>query len=480
MKRYVIYLACLLASSGCGMWPFARKSADSEKQADRERRLTQRGIDKIRNDDALYYGENSAMIVGGDRASAADEAKKRAKEQLSSNIESIVRITITDRYGKKKGESIDDFEKETKTYSNMILKDIQERPYYDFPREGMVTYFVWVSKEKYDRYMQEEIQKKIRNVVDTIETGLDEIKKNNYLLAIEHLQNAKKLYQNNFGSSLREAEIQGKKRELSSFIDNTLKNIASNISIIPLTPNATFTSAGKLKQALKVKALYEGKEPIVSAPLIANFTKGGSSEGGQLMLTTIAGGIGRLGINTVEPGYEEHVIEVRLDVEKLKLGADIGNIASCRIIISRSETVAISAISVSGSKKSKRSSLTSDIKEVIQGAGKDVVEYELMGNTISAEDRRHAKDEMYVDYLLSVELVEGSLGGPDPYDMYWAYASGKAIMISLDSDYELFSLSVPRAKGEGPDASSAVNAAFSKIQPAIFQEVKSKLQEQLK
>jgi len=462
--------------SGCATIMFWKKS-DEAKQKRKDFLQNKKEIEKIKNDDAFYVGEGIVQIKITS-ADAIKEAKKEARKELTKTIEVKIEATIVDVIGKRARESYEWFESKTKSYSDIVLRDIPPGKYFlYYPTEKSVTYLLRVSKKKYEESVKRDIEGRKKRIMGSVRPGLEAMDKKDFALALNHFLGAKELFEESFGNTSLETKIEDTNVELNSYINGKIIALINGITITPLDERITYSAEGKVSRKPRVSVVYiderKKKSPVPSIHLLAKFTKGE----GQITSRFNAdiNGIGQLPIEYLNPEIEESIIEIKLDMEKIGAGAEkISIVPSCSIKFSKTKTVAISVVFLKKGHKTTPSDLLNEIKTVFLDKAFGVTEYNIKRKTVSEEDKQNARNSLYADYLLSIE-TKASGGGPDMYGMYWSYSSGSVMMYSLSDGSEIFTFSIPSTKGEHVTSSGAAWDAFGKIKPVLLRKLKQNI-----
>jgi len=250
MKKLFLCLSLMLVLSGCAtILPW--KKSDKAKQKRTEFSQKKKEIEKIKNDDTLYVGEGIAQITNTS-AEAIKEAKERARGELTKTIKVKIEATIEDIIGKNARKSYELFESKTKSYSKMVLTDIPPGKYFlNYPTAKSVTYLLWVSKEKYEENVRQDMESWLASVKKIYKMA----KKNE---EVGDFAAAKKGYGKTI-EMCRDIGMVSVPTDATSELENILINSESNLIRISMKDANDFRKRGEFYEALETYFKLYGK-----------------------------------------------------------------------------------------------------------------------------------------------------------------------------------------------------------------------------
>ena len=293
----IVFILLTITIIGCGKEAIKEEQKKSPTEIKKEilRNEIKKIIESKKNDPTVYWGEGVSNI-GNDLGKAKIEANDRALEDLTKTVEVHVQSDITRtlsgismQTGKIYSEHIEDeIIEKTKIYTDQIIKDVMKKDYLDYPKDGFVTYFVYISKSKYKEKVEKDLETKKMMIRTTIINGNNEFENKNYMTALNNWINAYQYLDNFFGELPLRDDLNNDSNmvEVHSYIEGKVNKFFGRIQLSRLSskhPNegngkVFYDMQGKVNIQPSVYIQYKNSDgekfPIPQFPLNVEIVKG--------------------------------------------------------------------------------------------------------------------------------------------------------------------------------------------------------------
>lgn len=491
ISKLFVGLLMISLVTGCAVFkssPVKKEKAKPQKSPAEIRKammLTEaKNFIKTKKDDPnIYFGEGVANI-GNDLGKAKIEAKDRALADLTKTIESHVQSDISRtltgisvQTGKMFTDEIEEkIVQKTKIYTNQIVKDVNEKDYTDYPDNGYITYFVYISKSKYKEKVERDLDTKKMMIRTAILNGNKEFENRNFMSALNDWVNADTYLDNFFGDLPLRDDLNNDSSmvEVHAYIDGRISSFFGSSHLSRLSASRPdgdkakifYDTFGNVNMQPSVYAQYESatgkKYPITQLPLKAEILEGE----GKITEKIITGTYGQteLRINYIDPKNKFSTIKVDIDTDVINglKKFSLPPLSSLTIKMLKEKSVALSVIFYNNSQPEKSPDLENRIKTLILDNGYSVVNFSIPGQSVDNKDVEKAK-QTNADYLLVVNLATGGISQVGGYDnMYSANCSGSISLYNLQTGHVVATQNVPAESGFGVSAQGAGWDAFGK------------------
>ncbi|MEA3499911.1 MAG: hypothetical protein U9R41_02665 [Candidatus Marinimicrobia bacterium] len=483
--KFFILILLIIILIGCGKETVKKEPKKSMAEIEKEKvRAGIKGfIESKKNNPNVYWGEGVANI-GNDLGEAKIQANNRALEDLTKTIEVNVQSDITRtlsgismQTGKIYSEHIEDqITQKTKIYTDQIIKDVKEKSYLDYPKDGFVTNFVYISKSKYKERVKKDLETKRTMIRTAIIGGNEEFENRNYMTALNNWLNAYQYIENFFGELPLLVDLNNDSImvEVHSYIDGKINKFFGSIQLSRLTSKQLnegnkkvfYNMQGKVNRQPSFYVQYENsngeKFPISQFPLSAKIVEGE----GKITNNITTGNYGQaeLRINYIEPKNKFSTIKVKIDIDEInglnKFSLPL--LSSLTINLEKEKSMALSVKFYNYDQTEKSPNLESKLKTLLMDNGYSVANILIKGFNVNDKDIENAK-KTNADYFLAINLSSGNTSKVGGYDnMYTANCSGIISLYNLETGQIVATENIPVKSGFGVSAQGAGWDAFGK------------------
>ena len=432
---------------------------------------------RSRND--IYWGEGIASL-DPDIGIARVEAKKRAQKDLSEKIRvevksdiEILTVRSVASAGEKYSESVlKNISEKIETYSSMVLENVKESEFFmDYPKPGSGVFFVHISRKDYQQKVKNDLEQKKNIIMTAVNSGNSDFEKGRFLSGVKEYADAKNKYTDFFNGIPVFENIDNKKIEISSFLDNTISAFFNGVTIELLNSGFQYDSAGSLDKRPKVYARYTNKQGrtqnVRKLPLSAKFIKGKGEVTG-----TFTGDYGQaeIPVSSVDASARQAVLKITVDTGKIE-GLDKNILPPelfLNINLNRKKTV---ALSVNFSNLGKYTS--TDLEKM---AASTLINNKYSVLPVNIKNRNslmNEKNPINADYILIISAKTSGGGNVGGYNnMFSARCTGEISLFRLPAKSMVASVSAGSAQGFGTSKVSAGWDAFGKNKNNIMKKTK--------
>ena len=464
----------------------SQKDKEGFKQSGQNLNPKAQFIENKKNDSGIYWGEGIATIINNLLGDARELAKERALKDLSqkikvtvkSDIEQMIQSNINDT-SKPNNEQIREvFTQKVNTYTEIALLNTKDKFVENYPVKDNCTYFVYVSKEEYQRNVKEDMEKKKSAVKSAVEAGDKALDKNDFMIAANNWIAANELFANFFGGLPVQDDLNsdGRNEEVKAAIEERINNLFGNIRLSYVDQKVTYDAAGSLTNYPIVQAKYEdagGREyPVANLPLQVDFVSGKGRVKGAPKTTNYGEAQIPLKIDASFPATE---INVKIDKNAFQGLNDfhLTQLSEARLTIEKVKTVAVAVSFYNQNQRNTPNELFSEIKGALLRKGFLTVDFSGQGRNVNQNDISRAAD-LNADYLFVISLNSSGTGTVGGYsNMYISMVSGLISLYKLPRGDQLASETVNAVKGFGVSGSVAGWDAYGKIKNSVISKTRN-------
>ncbi|MDP8269731.1 MAG: hypothetical protein P9L97_13515 [Candidatus Tenebribacter davisii] len=461
------------------------KGDDIRKEMIRES-ITQ-NIEEKRSDNDIYFGEGIANI-DNDYGLAQMSAKERALQDLAQKIQVLIKSdvekTILNREEYSDGKYSEEFtevlESKISIYTDQMLTDLQGyKNYSDFPKDGLITYTVWVSKESYEKKVRQDLFNKKNMIIETINTGNNHFGKEEYISAINNWINAHELIKTLFGTNTLKGIIEENDEVLVVYLKDRINSLFSNIMLNLVEDGFSYDNNGVLNKIPKVYVQYVDDDNIkhnfANLPLKATFIEGD----GNIEEKFVTGFYGEIEIPVKAIDASNKTIQLKVEIDKNEI--DNINIFSLpplntmKIKMHKLKTIATSIMFKNNGNNISPDSFKNSINSILLSKGFSTTEKNVNIKDLN-DDILNQINTTNADLFLNIyfEITDSNtVGGYD--NMFYANCTATLNLYQLPSGRLLQSESFTTQKGFGSTRSNASWDGFSKVQTFVKKYVQNNL-----
>lgn len=428
-------------------------------------------LKKLEKAKKIYYGEGCAKIKDGEFQGAKNEARKNANNELSGKIKTKIKAEVNIYTKQSVGAYSKDVEKninqKVMSYTEAVLSDVEvSDTFVDYPQKGYITIFVSIDRNEYDKKVKEDMAEKINMIRKIIISADNSLKKKDFVFAIKDYVLAKELLVANFEGISIFDKIYTKKKKVyfRLYINRKLAQILPKIEISLLDKNFVYDFDGKIISSSKIYVQYSNnnkKRSVSGIPLKVQFVTG-SGTSGKILSNEY--GEANLDLTNIDAKYNESVIKLDIDKEKLGLGEDYDtNLNSLKIVLKRKKTVAVNIIFMNGSLVSSPAIISERIKSKLLAK-----KYNVIFKNEKTVDALKNKT-INADFLIFIELKAVGGGNVGRFkNMFTRNCTGSLALYKLPQFTSEISEVIKSKKGFGNSLSNAGFDAFGKVSSSLL------------
>lgn len=431
----------------------------------------------------IIYGEG-IYPIGDDIGVAKIEAKKRAKNDLSQKIKVKVSSDITTILKvNKKNVVQDDFIEQIDTYTEQVLEDVTEADFIDYPKDGNITAFAYISRKKYTDKVAKELSETKARIRDLVVLGDKQFNSGAFMVALRNWLDALDFISISYGKGISlsdDIDGDGKYEDVSSYIKSQINNFYGRLSLGFIAAEISYDANGKVNKNPEVTVHYMGKDgnkkAVSNIPLKIKFEKGDGKVSRDIITGTY--GMAAIEFDTLVARTQHISLTVNVDMNKIEGLSTfvLPKIAPIAITMKKIRTVGLYVILSNLGKISTPSDIVNIATNVLKESGYATKYLDLTSVLFNDKDNKIALDN-YVDYILVISFK--STGG-DTFgglEMYVSNCSGQIKMYKVKQSVLLASLNILPQKGVSVKKYSAGYKAFSKIKVGFNKKLKKMIEE---
>ncbi len=273
-------------------------------------------VDSIKSDNARFIWGEGISNIGNDLGDATIKAKDRALQDLSKKISVSVRSEITNVLAANAKQIVqDDLVEKTSTYTEMVVNDVIQRDFIDFPSKGNVACMAFIQRRDYEQKVKNDLEAKKAMVRDAVRNADAEFANRKFMAALNGWLNAREYCANFFGNLPLQDDLNtdGRSEEVNAYIHGKVNGLFGGLLLSFLNDTIVYDISGKPTRQPTVLVQYRdpsgNKQPVANVPLTISFIDAGNAP-----LTAITGAYGQASLN---------LDKVDASLDKVRIAASI-------------------------------------------------------------------------------------------------------------------------------------------------------------